>query len=426
MRASLLVLMLFASQALAVDVTTIFEIDQAYGRDGNEKSELSVQFELDHDFDRLGSLTSIVEIRAVGPDQLEPGEPHLDLISNASERWSINNYLEVELRELYLDRDITIGNLEGQLRLGKQQVVWGQADGLRLLDVVNPIDFREFILPDYDDSRIPLWMVNLELYLGAGDLQLLWIPDTSMHNLPGPGSSFEFTAPFTRIPEHIPFIVEPFDRPNDLGDSDFGIRFSTFRGGWDLAFNHLYRYDDFPYFEKKLGADGLTLTPKFGRTHTLGASLSNAFGDFVLRTEVAFNTDKYLETNSLQDDSVGSTRELGYVLGLDWTGLTDTMISLQVFQSILLDDDDFVRDDTDTHLTLLARRYFMNESLLIKILWIYHQNEGDNLFRLSTTYDVTSELQLEAYVDMFSGNDDKLFGQFDDQDRYGLRLSYGF
>ncbi|NDD63881.1 MAG: hypothetical protein EBZ36_07890, partial [Acidobacteria bacterium] len=29
------------------------------------------------------------------------------------------------------------------LKLGLQQVVWGEADGLRVLDVINPLDYRE-------------------------------------------------------------------------------------------------------------------------------------------------------------------------------------------------------------------------------------------------------------------------------------------
>jgi len=68
-------------------------------------------------------------------------------------------------RELYVD--IHLGNLD--LRLGKQQVVWGETDGLRLMDVVNPSDWqREFILRDsdegYESTRIPLWLIKAEYF----------------------------------------------------------------------------------------------------------------------------------------------------------------------------------------------------------------------------------------------------------------------
>ncbi|WP_043772935.1 DUF1302 family protein [Algiphilus aromaticivorans] len=63
---------------------------------------------------------------------------------------------ELALRELYAD--IYLGPL--YLRAGKQQIVWGKADGLKLLDQVNPQNFREFILADFEHSRIPQWSLR--------------------------------------------------------------------------------------------------------------------------------------------------------------------------------------------------------------------------------------------------------------------------
>ncbi|MEE8179493.1 MAG: DUF1302 family protein, partial [bacterium] len=54
------------------------------------------------------------------------------------------------LRELYVD--FLSDRLD--VRMGRQQVVWGTADGVKILDAVNPTDMREFTLDDYADSRI--------------------------------------------------------------------------------------------------------------------------------------------------------------------------------------------------------------------------------------------------------------------------------
>src|SRR6056297_1515114 len=62
------------------------------------------------------------------------------------------------LRELYLD--IYAGDWD--IRAGKQQIVWGTADGIKLLDIVNPTDFREVVQNQFEDSRIPIWMVKAE------------------------------------------------------------------------------------------------------------------------------------------------------------------------------------------------------------------------------------------------------------------------
>jgi len=68
------------------------------------------------------------------------------------------------LRELYVDT--TAGDWD--VRIGKQQVVWGTADGMKLLDIINPTDFREMNQNTMAEARIPVWMINAERYLDNG------------------------------------------------------------------------------------------------------------------------------------------------------------------------------------------------------------------------------------------------------------------
>ena len=62
------------------------------------------------------------------------------------------------LREAYVDT--THG--DWSIRAGKQQVVWGTADGAKLLDIINPTDYSEMAQNQMEDSRIPVWMINGE------------------------------------------------------------------------------------------------------------------------------------------------------------------------------------------------------------------------------------------------------------------------
>ena len=71
------------------------------------------------------------------------------------------------LRELYIDT-VAGGEDEVSIRAGKQQVVWGTADGMKLLDIINPTDYREMAQNVIDESRIPVWMVNGEVDLENG------------------------------------------------------------------------------------------------------------------------------------------------------------------------------------------------------------------------------------------------------------------
>jgi len=62
------------------------------------------------------------------------------------------------IREIYTD--ISGGDFE--VRLGKQQIVWGTADGMKLLDIVNPTDYAEMAQNQMEDARVPVWALNLE------------------------------------------------------------------------------------------------------------------------------------------------------------------------------------------------------------------------------------------------------------------------
>jgi len=68
------------------------------------------------------------------------------------------------LREAYVDAEVN----DYSLRVGKQQVVWGTADGMKLLDAINPTDYTEMAQNQMEDSRIPVWMVNAETDLPKG------------------------------------------------------------------------------------------------------------------------------------------------------------------------------------------------------------------------------------------------------------------
>ena len=48
------------------------------------------------------------------------------------------------------------------LRAGRQIIVWGVADGLRLTDIISPMDYTEFLAQDYDDIRIPVGALRIQ------------------------------------------------------------------------------------------------------------------------------------------------------------------------------------------------------------------------------------------------------------------------
>lgn len=379
-----------------------------------QKLQLMIEPELETDVGEDSSITTIVRLRMDAKDNLSPGDHN-----------------QAELRELYLDTYIN----DSIVILGKQQVVWGKSDGLKVLDIVNPQNFREFILDDFDQSRIPLWTANAEIPINDVTLQLLSIPDQTYHEFATADSSYQFTSPII-IPTTPPganAIINPTKKPdNVLQDADVGFRLSTFTGGWDLTFNYLYHYDDTPVLFRTINvsATGLDIiiNPQYKRTHLIGGTFSNTFGDLTLRGEVGYLTDKYISTiNPFDADGVVKTGELKYVLGFDWYGFSDTLLSTQIFQTYLDNHQaGMIQDELNTQITFLFKQDYMNETLHAEVLFLHDIDYKDGMVRPKLTYEYSDEVNIYIGADVFYGNEDGLFGQFKQTDRIVSGVVVGF
>lgn len=331
-----------------------------------------------------------------------------------------------ELRELYWEAEI------GQTywKLGKQQVVWGEADGLKLLDVINPQSYREFVLDDFDDSRIPLWMVNAEHTLADESiLQLLWIMDNTTHELAGMHSPFGFTSPLL-VPQANPSstvqVNEPRAPARAASTSDVAVRLARFWNGWDMTFNYLYHTVDEPVLRTRLEGSRIVVDPEYLRSHLVGGSASTALADWIVRMEFAFETDRYHRT---QDPLPGVVKanQWGTVLGLDYQGWSDQLVSVQWFQSrVLGQTEHLVKDQTEHVMSLIWEHRFINDTLTLRASNLHSLNRDDGLLRTKLTYNLWSNLDVYAGADRFYGNREGLFGQFDQADRIVIGMEFGF
>jgi len=97
-----------------------------------------------------------------------------------NDKENIDNFREAyDLWEAYID----FSRGPGFIRLGRQNIAWGETDIFRLLDQINPLD-NSFGGPfeDLDDRRIPLWMLRGSYNLGSVGpvasltLEGFWVP----------------------------------------------------------------------------------------------------------------------------------------------------------------------------------------------------------------------------------------------------------
>jgi len=376
-------------------------------------------------------LKAVTRFRADAFDKLEAGVPSQAAIAPLTRRLIIGDRSDFELRELYVQTDVG----RTRLTLGKQQIVWGQADGLKVLDIVNPQDFREFILEDFGGSRIPLWSVNAEIPIRNVTAQFIWVPDRSYHKLPEPGSSYSFSAPGFAItpPPGIDLDLREVARPTRaIADSDIGFRVSTLSGGWDLTVNYLYHYGDLPVpfaeIDVTPARPRLTVTPGYARTHLLGGTFSNAFGSVVLRGEVGYFFDRPMIAREIVDNKAFLQRDqLRHVIGLDWFRFSDTLISVQLFQDWTpRHSPSLFIDRVDTNFSILLRRDFLNQTLTPQVILIQNVNGGSGLVRPQVAYELNDHTSMRLGADVFYGSTESIFGQFAERDRVVFGVTWAF
>ncbi|MCY4044102.1 MAG: hypothetical protein OXE99_03355, partial [Cellvibrionales bacterium] len=358
-------------------------------------------------YETQSDVTEILSIdigKRISKDRLgEPGSRDNSYHSDVSKPNYIDSTLKWELRHFHLNLapERCVWQLDScEITLGKQRVTWGQADELKILDVVNPRSYERFNLDASDDAHIPLWMVNLELGKGDHSVQLLWAWDTTSHILPASDSAYRISTPIwlgkiPTIDAEMPFTFTPYSAPAiSLKNSDAGIKFDTFLAGWDMSLHYLYHLSDLPKRYVSVSPDQISIYFETPRQQMLGLSLSNTFGSLAFRSELAYTLDQ-THASDLSPVAVAEGDEVALLTGFDWHGFSDGFLSVQlVFSHFATSDYSSNRDMTDVLSTALYQHHFLNETLLFKWRWAHNAKVGDGLHQTSIGYDVSDEMRV--------------------------------
>jgi len=345
-----------------------------------------------------------------------------DLTDNFEDPVKTNQRWLVELRDAYLD--YSQGSFD--VRLGKQQIVWGDAVGLFFADVVNAKDLREYILPEFDLIRIPQWALDLEWSGEPFHGELVWIPVRAFHRLGASGSEFEFPLP---VPSGSPRVfTDPSKPPESFSNSEAGARASVLLGGWDISSFYLYSWDKFPVLFRTIDSGTYRFQPKYRRAHRLGGSFSKAMGDVVLKGELLVTPKQHLVTYDTTDtDGILRRATVEYLIGADYTLFGRVDANVQLMQRLIADHADLMEeDDVRSHLSVWLKSDFFNQKIKPELLVIAGLTEPDVLYRPKVTLALTPHLEAILGADIFQGHRAGLFGRFDNSSRLYTQLTYYF
>lgn len=332
--------------------------------------------------------------------------------------------LDFGLREAYID--LYFNKMD--FRLGKQQIIWGKADGVFITDVVSPKDLREFLLPDFDEIRQGITAAKVDYYQGNNTFELVWVPVFVPTHFPE-YSSIWFPGSYPRN--------MGFDRSQEkvkagLENSELFFKFSRLSQSIDVELMAGYMWDDDPAMHLRPWSDPVNPTDSIVATsihHRLplfGGSLSTQVKGVVLRSEAALYLDKRFPTENLVvEDGLLKKNYIHYLAGADFI-LGGVNFSMQFIQEAILNYDDLLEQDEFTNMmTLLVYDDFVNDKLRLELFAYIGLNDEDALIRPKAVYDIYDGLKLEAGANIFTG-DKGMFGQFNENDMVYFKLRYDF
>ena len=198
---------------------------------------------------------------------------------------------EVELYDAYIEGSIS-DNLD--MKIGRQVVVWGRSDTIRVTDILNPLDNRRPGMVDIEDLRLPVAMAKFDYFVGDWRVTPMAIVEQRFSKNPPAASAFNPN----------PKVMDDEDYSGVTPALSVGAEFS----GWDVNFYAAKIRDDAGYVEKG--------KVKHDKVNMVGTALNVLSGSWLFKSELAHFDEKFSRVKGL--------------LGTEYNGIADTLISYDV------------------------------------------------------------------------------------------------
>jgi len=343
---------------------------------------------------------------------------------NANHNYLLPDRSFIELREAYLD----YAAASWDIRAGRQILIWGVADGIRITDIIAPMDFTEFLARDYDDIRMPVDALRLRAFRNNLKLELIFIPVFQSFIYPT-----EDKNPWSILPRspNGPEVVlnEALAPEARIRNSEFGGRFSLYLSGIDLSLSSLYTWNKMPVFRTSLsaGQDTLFMHPEHHRLWMNGFDLSKTLGSLVTRVEGAFLMGEYYpsEMNGFSNHLI-KKEVIRYLIGLDWYPGGEWTLTGQCSHACILNGSEGLDGRQHSLLATLgiSKKLFQSTLSLSTFGYVDIINEG-YFNRTSLDYSLSDQIHLFAGVDLFGG-DAGMFGIYQNNSEVWIKFKYSF
>ena len=329
---------------------------------------------------------------------------------------------EAEIREFYLEGTL-FRSLD--IRLGSQILVWGTADSLRVVDILNPTDNREYGMTDLEDVRIPIPMTRIDYYLGSYKMQAVAVHQIKFNKSAPAGSDYNPTK--TDIKEVVP--------ESNAENTEYGLAFHGTFIGWDASIHWAKYFDDEAHlFITDLNfVPGVGLVPSLENRHSRltmsGIALSINSGNYIWKAEAASFWG--MGFNNVKEKKFTATEIL---IGTEYSGWSDTSLIIESgvkhfndFDTRLEAEPDYQLEDRIATTVNFMQDYY-NQTLHLQILGTMIGDWGDDggLNRVSLEYDAMDAFSIKGGVMIYQSGDSLFFQSLNVNDRIFFEARFSF
>lgn len=324
--------------------------------------------------------------------------------------------------QLRLDDTYISGKVSSKtdLKVGRQIVVWGKSDSIRVTDVINPLDNRLPGMTDIEDLRLSVGMAKLDYYIGSWNLSLMGIFENRIMLEAAPRSEFfPVDEVFAGAPN--PFFELQTPEGSD-SDAQYAFAINGTFSGWDLSFYSAHVLD------QKWHIDPVDNIRKVGKIDMLGSALNIAAGSWLVKGEAAYL--KGVRYNSTVDEK----NRLDILLGIDYMGFRDTVFSVEVanrhifeYEAKMQGGADFV-DEDETQTAIRLTRSFANDTVnATALVSMFGQDwEYGGFGRVWVEYELGNALSANFGVVDYIGGDKPFMSAIENNDRVFADITYSF
>ena len=323
------------------------------------------------------------------------------------------------------------------ISVGRQVIVWGQADGFKLTDVLSARDSSEFIAFSGDDARLPSDSIRLRFFHDLFTFEAIAVPFFTPNKLPRFG--FEDGAKnglyYIDMPDTyktaigsipVKYTKTESTKPKMFTDTEAAARFSFFLPGIDFSVSGFYGWDKNPRYVKsgyaKLNAMHLpeqaflTINQEYYRIGMAGIDAAIPAGDVTIRLETAWVGERYFEPKN-QNPIPGvpgaggipltfkpalRKHQLLMLAGIDWIKSSWTL-SAQYFEDLILNHkNDIERPMHKGFVSLSVSKTFLRDTLKLSASGVIDINYGSTSSTYSVSYAITDNINFALGGDVYT------------------------